>query len=296
MEREPIEGGGNERVLAVFLTNRECPWHCVFCDLWRFTLTKPVSAGDIPAQLNHVFSQPEVRYGRPKTIKLYNAGSFFDSGAIPPDDDCRLAEQCSGFRRVIVESHPRLVGSRCWAFRDGLRRASREGGTVLEVAMGLETVEPGVLESLNKGVTVDGFAAAAGDLKREEVSFRAFVLVQPPFSNVDRAVYWAVESVRWAFERGARMVSLIPVRGGNGALEALRHEGRFTPPTLGKLECALEEALKLGLGLVQADLWDLGRLADCAACFEGRVSRLERMNLVQRIVPRESCSHCGWGE
>ncbi|MGZ6971756.1 MAG: hypothetical protein ACXVID_08845, partial [Thermoanaerobaculia bacterium] len=50
VEEEPRAGGGTDRVATIFLTNRECPWHCLMCDLWKNTLTAPTPKGAIPAQ------------------------------------------------------------------------------------------------------------------------------------------------------------------------------------------------------------------------------------------------------
>ena len=36
---------------AIFLTNRECPWRCLMCDLWKNTLKDPVPPGAIPEQI-----------------------------------------------------------------------------------------------------------------------------------------------------------------------------------------------------------------------------------------------------
>src|SRR5436190_23897148 len=36
---------------TVFLTGKECPWHCAMCDLWRYTTTTNTPAGAIPAQI-----------------------------------------------------------------------------------------------------------------------------------------------------------------------------------------------------------------------------------------------------
>ena len=38
-------------VATLFLTNRECPFRCLMCDLWKNTLAEPVSRGDIPTQI-----------------------------------------------------------------------------------------------------------------------------------------------------------------------------------------------------------------------------------------------------
>ena len=44
VEPERNEAGSIDTAATVFLTGRECPWHCVMCDLWQYT-----TAGDTPA-------------------------------------------------------------------------------------------------------------------------------------------------------------------------------------------------------------------------------------------------------
>jgi hypothetical protein len=83
-------------------------------------------------------------------------------------------------------------------------------------------------------------------------------------------------------------VSLIPTRGGNGALDALG----MTAPTLGDLEAALTLALRNAPGRVFADLWNLERFAGCAHCFAARRERLRMMNLDQRVRPGVACTNC----
>ncbi len=280
--------------LTVFLTNRECPWRCVFCDLWKYALDREVRPGDVPDQLSSVLRDHARSGGAASQVKLYNAGSYFDPRAIPESDDPLILELIRGFERVVVESHPALVGLRCWRFRDGLARVSG-GKARLEVAMGLETANPDVLARLNKRVTLPGFFRAATALHQEGVDLRVFVLVRPPFQDPAAATEWAVKSAACAFDAGATAVSLIPVRGANGALEALEAQGLFLPPRLEDLEAAMDGALALGRGRVFADLWDLERFQECRRCFGERQARLNRMNLNQRFEPRVRCEACGAG-
>ena len=46
---EPEHGpdGHAALVTTVFLTNRECPWRCLMCDLWRNTLEHSVATGSM---------------------------------------------------------------------------------------------------------------------------------------------------------------------------------------------------------------------------------------------------------
>lgn len=282
IERERAESGEVVPVATVFLTNRACAWHCLMCDLWRFTTSEPVAPGVIPAQIDLALRQlPEARQ-----IKLYNSGSFFDPQAIPPADHDAIAERLKGFDRVIVESHPALVGE------ESVQFAERLGGK-LELAMGLETAHPEVLERLNKRMTLDQFRRAADFLHRHRIALRVFVLVKPPFLDEEEALLWAKRSINFAFECHAGVVSLIPTRLGNGALEALAVQGQFSPPRLATLESATAYGVGLRRGRVFADLWDLERLADCAACFGARADRLREMNFVQTVPAAVKCPRCG---
>ncbi|MBL9139637.1 MAG: hypothetical protein JNK85_27455 [Verrucomicrobiales bacterium] len=296
VESELGAEGRMVKSLTAFLTNRECPWRCVYCDLWKFALADSVAPGDVPAQLRRILLEHAQRECGGEQVKLYNAGSFFDARAIPESDDATIQGLIRDFGRVIVESHPALVGARCWRFRDGLAAASG-GQSVLEVAMGLETVNPKVLPQLNKRVTLETFARAAAALHRQGVALRTFVLVRPPFEEPAEAITWAIRSVDFAMEQGSTAVALIPVRGGNGALEALAARGQFHPPALIDLELAMDGAISVarGRGRVFADVWDLARFADCPRCFDARRERLERMNRTQAVEPRVVCAECGGG-
>lgn len=293
------DAGAEVPTLTVFLTNRECPWRCVFCDLWKHTLERPVETGDIPAQVDAALDAASHAGGPPpRWIKLYNAGSFFDPGAIPAADHAALAGRLAGLDRVIVECHPALVGPRVVRFGEQLREAAGRMGhsraPTLEVALGLESVNPAVYPRLNKQVTPESFARASGRLRAGGMAVRAFVLVQPPFEAPAEAPVWAARAARFALKAGARVVALIPVRPGNGALEALQARGDFIPPRLAVLESALDQALDLAadVGRIEADLWDLGGFSDCGECLPARRARLERANRTQRIQPFVACRRC----
>ena len=171
--------------VVVLITNRECPLRCVFCDLWQNTLDARVPKGAIAAQVRSALA----RVPGALLAKLYNAGSFFDPNAIPVDEYGEIADALGPVEHVVVESHPSFVGERALRFRDVM------GARTLEVAIGLETVEPGVLERLNKGMTVRSFERAAAFLEREGIGLRVFVMLQPPFSSVRESVVPALVSV-----------------------------------------------------------------------------------------------------
>ncbi len=245
VEDERTDDGSIARVATVFLTGRECPWRCVMCDLWRYTIEEDTPVGAIPAQIAAARRQAEgdAGSGRISVMKLYNAGSFFDPRAVPESDYDEIAAQLVGLERVIVESHPALIGARVDRFVDALARRSEVSPPRLEVAMGLETAHPVALERLHKRITLERFAQAAAELRRRDVALRVFLLISPPFIPADEQDAWLLRSIDFAFDCGASVVSLVPTRSGNGAMEALRDEGLFRQPTLDDIERSFAAAL-----------------------------------------------------
>ena len=160
--------------------------------------------------------------------------------------------------------------------------------------MGLETVHPGVLPRLNKQMTLNDFRRASEFLASENIATRAFILLKPPFLEESACVEWALKSVEFAFQCGVRVCTVIPTRAGNGAMELLERDGRFSPPRL----AAIEETLDLSLAVAETmssrrvfvDLWDAERLCTCPRCGPQRIARLRQMNLSQQILPAIECS------
>jgi len=281
VEKERTSHGQIEEVATVFLTNRECPFRCLMCDLWKNTTDHRVPAGAIPAQMQWAFE----RLSPAQHLKLYNSGNFFDAQAIPPADFPKIVELLHGFKTVIIENHPRLIDARCLAFRDLLQAD-------LQVAMGLETVHPGVLEKLNKHMTLDDFARATKFLIKNNIDVRAFILLRPPFLDESEGVVWAKRSIDFAFEVGVECCVIIPTRAGNGALENLQTRDLFAPPRLESLEQVLEYGIQCKRGRVFADLWDIEKISHCGQCFVAREQRLLAMNLTQVCSPTISCDCC----
>lgn len=300
VEPEVTIRGTIEDVATIFLTNRECPFHCLFCDLWKNTTDEAVPLGAIPQQIDYALQ----RLSTARHVKLYNSGNFFDHQAIPPDDYAAIAERVAHFQTIIVENHPRLCGKSCVHFRDFVRGAAKmrtrakeivqgepeETLPELEVALGLETVHPEILPRLNKQMTLDDFRKAAAFLASNEIAMRAFILLKPPYMLEEDCVDWVLRSIEFAFICGVRACSVIPTRSGNGVMDLLEQEGRFSSPHMASLEATLAGGIALGRGRVFVDLWDVARFYSCARCGPARGARLQEMNLTQRILPAIECS------
>ena len=280
-EEERRLDGSRIPVLTVFLAGAECPFSCVFCDLWRRTLDGATPRGAIPVQVERVLNEAgPVPSGA--AVKLYNASNFFDPRAVPPADDAAIARRLAPFARVIVESHPRLIGDRCREF------GGRLAGT-LEVAIGLETANPDALAQFNKAMTLDDFDGAVATLQNAGAHLRVFLLLPPPYVPRSEAAGTVVRSVAHARDRGASHISLIPTRGGE--LET-RRAGDFTPPDLDLVEEVLDRCHETAGTVVTVDLWDIDRLVACRDCGQARIARLHDINLTGRAAPRVSCARC----
>jgi len=274
-ETEPDRNGELQRINTIFLTNRECPFKCVFCDLWKHTLDDPTPKGAIPAQIRYALD----RLPKADVIKLYNSGNFFDVSAIPLEDYPEIATLISDYKRVIVENHPRIGRKHILPFQKMLTAR-------LEIALGIETIHPEVLPKLNKKVTVQDIEDTVHFCISNGIDLRGFILLNPPFiTNKDEYRYWCLETVKFAFNIGFSTVSIIPVRTGNGLMERLLDNGAYIPPDLTILESVFCDVLKMKKGIVFIDLWDIEQFwQGDKNLYHDFKNRLEMMNQTQRAL------------
>jgi hypothetical protein len=265
-ESEPDAMGGEVETTAIFLTASQCPVGCTMCDLHHNTLPLATPPGAIPRQIEAALE------GRSASgwIKLYNSGNFFDPRSIPPSDYPSIAALCAKQRasRVVVENHPKFGGNRLRSFRDLLN-------TPLEVAVGLETVQPRWLHRLGKQMSRDHFEGYARWLGNEGVDLRVFLIIGVPGIGVAESARWARLSVRHAVACGARHVSLIPARDGHGWNGLADRLPRFSCTDLIELQrAAISDAA--GRAAVTMDLWNLDKT-------DKQVHQLHSVNLSQNV-------------
>ena len=280
-EQERASTGAVVNVATIFLTNRECPFRCLFCDLWKNTTDERVPRGAIPQQLQLALAElPPCQ-----SVKLYNSGNFFDRQAIPPEDHDEIAQLVSTFDTVVVENHPSLCNDACLRFRDRLSGK-------LEIAIGLETAHPEVLSRVNKRMSRETFQQAVEFLVGEQISVRSFILLRPPYLTEELGREWAIRSLEFAFDCGVECCTIIPTRSGNGALEQLAATGHFRPPQRASLEAVFTTGLEMNRGRVFVDLWDFKRISRCPSCTTAQQQRLQHMNLTQSVLPPIPCGDC----
>ena len=278
VEKERSRSGTIDDTGIIFITNRECPYTCLMCDLWKNTTDDTVPSGAIATQIEWALQKmPGIKH-----LKLYNSGSFFDEKAIPLSEYKDIAALVSHLKSVIVECHPKFIDQKCLQFRDMIK-------TELQIALGLETVNREILQKLNKNMTPSDFEGSVNYLTEKGISSRAFILLRTPYMSEEEGVFWAERSIDFAFDSGVECCVVIPVRGGNGAMESLAANGQFEPPQIESVEKVLEYGIKLRRGRVFADTWDLEIFSDCNKCLNNRVDRISKMNLIQNVLSAVEC-------
>ncbi len=284
LEKERRPDGSIEQTLTVFLAGAECPFACSFCDLWQWTIDGPTPRGALTAQVKDALAAHQhVSVDR---IKLYNASNFFDPRAVPAEDAEAIAELLTDTRGVTVESHASTIGRRTLDFARSIHGR-------LEVAVGLESIHPRAMAESNKRLDLPRFDEAVRFLKEHDVDVRVFALLGMPYVPVAESVDWTVRTVEHAARVGADVVSIIPLRSGNGELERLRALGFFTPPTLRQLEQSLRSAIDRSRTVVTVDLWDVSLVSGCEQCREARVERMRAVNLSGILEAAPTCPACG---
>jgi len=239
-EEELTRSGVVEKHNVILTTNKECSFKCVMCDLWQNTLDYRVKNVVITKQVKDALDE----LPKAKHLKLYNAGSFFDRQSIPKQDTLDIADELHRreYDSLIVEAHPKLIGTPCFEFSEYLQPQ-------LEVAMGLETVDPSVLPRLNKNMTLDDFMRATTKLLEHNIFVRAFILLRTPWQTEEEGVYWAKESIDFAHSIGVECCTVIPTRPSEGMSD-------FEPPLRKSLDEVVAYGQSKNNGRVFGDSWD----------------------------------------
>ncbi|MBL8888962.1 MAG: radical SAM protein [Planctomycetaceae bacterium] len=210
-------------------------------------------------------------------IKLYNASNFFDLQAVPKEDLMGLAALVQDFETVVVENHPRLLSSRIPDF------AGRLHGQ-LQVAMGLETADENILNSLNKQMTLADYENACAFLLEHKLSIRTFLLLPPPGVSANDTLKHTIASVQHAIRCGSDVTSMIPLRPGNGIMDWMSSNGLVHLPDLELAMQTFAAALQLPRGRRQRvflDLWNLEALANNRTDLPSAIQELQRWNREQ---------------
>jgi hypothetical protein len=273
-EAEIMPDGRRGTVGTIIINNRQCPYRCVMCGLWRDTVDFTPEVGQVADQVSTALA----KLGAVDSIKLYNAGSFFDEQALPREDWPAIARACQRAEWVTVESRPDLIDE----------RAAEFGGLLsgrLEVAVGLETTDRTVLALLNKRMTPADYERGTRFLNENSIPHRAFIMVKPPLVNEARALELGMASIDFAVRCGATTVSLIPTYITPGAMERLTEAGFAIPPSPWSLYRLAAYGLRRRDVNVLVDTWPLDLCDGCDSCLEAMRAAFQTLNERQELPP-----------
>lgn len=216
------------QAFVLILRTRGCYWAdlkgCSMCGYARDTLGRSATSEELGLQLREALS----RYRGEPYVKVYTSGSFLDDREVDPDSRTRLLAGFDGrARRLLFETLPEFVTDESLApLRDVF-------GGDLEVALGLESTQPQVLQRLvNKGSTPAEYLAAASHVRTRGFSPKAYLLLKPPYLSEGEAIRDVLESVRLAAP-AFDTLSVNPVHIQNGTVvEHLYRRRQYRPPWL----------------------------------------------------------------
>jgi archaeosine synthase beta-subunit len=118
LEDELSASGRTLRSIVILLTNKECPWRCLMCDLWKNTLTQTVPPGAIAAQIEFALERVLKSPARlsfsssktpenPRTRTRRNRSAEFSNALL---SELRMAEAAGAGRNSANRTRPAAAG------------------------------------------------------------------------------------------------------------------------------------------------------------------------------------------
>jgi len=239
--REP-EALGSEPVTAfvMILRTRGCYWAdlkgCSMCGYAKDTLGRSATPEELAGQIDRLAEE----YRGEPYVKVYTSGSFLDDREVDPESRLRLLRAFRGARRLLFETLPEFAQAVSLApLRDHFPGE-------LEVALGLESTDPVILERLiNKGSPPSEYLAAADRIRSLGLRAKAYLLLKPPYLTEAESIRDVLRSIREAAPH-VETLSINPVHIQNGTVvEHLYRRRRYRPPWL----WSVVEALRAGSAL-----------------------------------------------
>ena len=171
------------------------------CDLWQHTTER-----DTPAERSPRRSPTRDRHSTARTSRSARSSCTTPAASsipalCPTTTTMASPPRSLASSRVIVESHPALVGARTRRFLEALHR--HQAADVVASARSRDGARDGTSRGARAAEQEDDgrrFLLAAGRLRSLGVALRVFLLVSPPFVPTDEQDEWLLRSI----DRGVR--------------------------------------------------------------------------------------------
>ena len=290
-----VRGRAGHRLMVV-LAAPGCAWArssggCTNCGFAQnLAAIGPVSAGDLEAQLSEALARIPTGQS-PVEVDLFCSGSYFNDAEVPaPAQEALLhmAARRPEVESLLVETRPEYATDARLA-----RAVQASGGIPLEVAIGLESASPAILQRIHKGFTWEDFVIAAQRVAKAGAGLVSYVLLKPIDTEEDEALQDSVDTAARVFSLGMALdcptrIALepcfIPPRT---ALFTAFQEGRYRPPWLWTVLEAVRRVAPLGplqVGLSDEGMNPLQVPHNCDACTPRVRQALAEFNRSQDLL------------
>lgn len=245
-----LDGEATQRRIF-YLRGKGCTWArangggCLMCGhVSGMDTQNCVSTADYIKEFRETFSSYD--YSDTKVVAIYNGGSLLSSSEIPSvvrHEILRTVASNENVEMIIFESLPELVTRKSLA---SVREAV--GNKRLQIGVGFESVNDDIrLFCVNKRNTLEDYINAFAAMQEFEVEALAYCLMKPVFLDEQTAIDDCVRSVKFAFERGVKSVSIEPVSVQDNTTVALLNEaGLYRSPWTWSLFEVIRQTYSLG--------------------------------------------------
>ena len=251
--RKGFLDGHEIKRLIIYLRSTGCQWMlddenggCAMCGhLAGTTRGRKITALEYETQFKKIIS--DIDFSDIPMLCVYNAGSFFNDNEISPE--ARLSiysmiDQIKEIKHVIFESRPEYLDEdKIQILLNSIHNCQ------IEIGMGLESSDEFIRQvCLNKGFKLNEFDNALQLLSKYNIKSLVYVLLKPPFLEEEYAIQDSVETIKWAFGRGADIVSLEPISVQKNTLIHLLYSiGDYRPPWIWSVLKVITQVHELGL-------------------------------------------------
>lgn len=234
---------------VIILPTRGCSWAlsqaggCTVCGFFEDTYQG--DANHKATQMHFQAAIESIPSPPPKTVKLFNSGSFFDEQEIPEwlqREILHKIEKTEGVEQLIVESRPEFIS------HESLEVAKKElQSKNLTIAIGLETSNDSIRrDCINKGFTLSEFERAIETISEFAFRKKSYLLLKPPFLTEAEAISDCVSSAVYAESIGVDEISINPVNiQRKTLLESLWRKRYYRSPWLWSLLWVVQQITSL---------------------------------------------------
>ena len=210
--REELFDGVNYKRAVVYLMSSGCEWAlknaegCTMCGhlARQARIDKTISVDDFLQQFEKAFQK--IDFKKYPLLNLYNNGSFLNDNEIPAEARREMLKKINtnpNIKMLVLETRPEFVTE-----ENVEEIKSLIPNKHIELSVGLEIKNDFYRTiCINKGFSLRQFDVAASIITKQ-LNLRAYVLLKPLFLTEKECIEQAIETIEYAFAKGASTVSL----------------------------------------------------------------------------------------